>query len=298
MVFYGLLRKIAASWCGDDNETLQNDLLSGEGGIISAEPAKRVREMAQLAAADEALTELLATADPLVITVAVTSHPAMGPLLAGYLAKFGDRCLDELKLESATLHDDPLPLYRSVGEFARRLRSGAACQPLDEGAIRRSAEEKVRLTLSGKPLRRFIFSWVLSQTRARVRDRENLRFERTRLFGRVRRVFVEIGKRFHADGILDDGRDIFWLEKDEIFGFIEGTASSTNLRGLASLRKAEFEAWHNTKAPADRFETRGMVSHGQACRSMAGESIAPSRRYSQRNRLLSRSGARPGKGYH
>lgn len=275
MVFYGLLRKLTASWCGDDRETLQNDLLSGEGGIISAEPARRVREMAVVAAVDPELTELLATGDVASMNRGIAAHAELGPLYRAYLEKFGDRCLDELKLESATLHDDPLPLQRSIGEFARRITSSAAGKPLDESAIRQAAEERVNGALAGKPLKRLFFGWVLTQARSRVRDRENLRFERTRLFGRVRRIFVEMGKRFHADGILDDPRDIFWLEKDEIFGFVEGTASSTNLRGLAELRRREFEGWQTMEPPADRFDTRGMANHAQACRSTVAAPAVP-----------------------
>ena len=64
--------------------------------------------------------------------------------MRSYLAKFGDRCLDELKLESATLHDDPLPLQRSIGEFARRIQSGRQGQAVDESAVRRAAEDRVR----------------------------------------------------------------------------------------------------------------------------------------------------------
>lgn len=275
MVFYGLLRKLTASWCGDDLETLQNDLLSGEGGMISAEPARRVREMAGVAAQDAALTELLATGDITAIDRAIAAHAELEPLYRAYLEKFGDRCLDELKLESATLHDDPLPLQRSIGEFARRINSGGAVQPLDEAAIRRAAEERVKGALAGNLLKRMLFGWVLGQARSRVRDRENLRFERTRLFGRVRHIFVEMGRRFHADGILDDPRDIFWLEQDEIFGFVEGTASSTNLRGLAALRRSEFDGWQNWEQPADRFDTRGMASHAQTCRSTAAAPTTP-----------------------
>ncbi|ALC18016.1 pyruvate phosphate dikinase [Desulfuromonas soudanensis] len=267
MVFYGLLRKVMATWCGDGNETLQNDLLSGEGGIISAEPAKRVREMAEVVAEDEALTELLATGDVPRSHAASIAHPALGPLYQGYLARFGDRCLDELKLESATLLDDPSPLLCSVGEFARRIRSGRALAPFDETALRQVAQLKVRVALAGHPLRRILLTWILKQARARVRDRENLRFERTRLFGRVRRIFVELGKRFAADGILAEARDIFALEKEEIFGFVEGTASGTDLRGLAALRQAEFLRWQSAEPPSDRFDTRGMVNHAQTCRS-------------------------------
>jgi pyruvate,water dikinase len=100
-----------------------------------------------------------------------------------------------------------------------------------------------------------------------VRDRENLRFERTRVFGRVRRIFVEIGKRLWAVDALDSPRDIFWLELDEILGFIEGTTTCANLKGLAALRKAEFERYRSGAAPDRRFETRGIVHHGHLYRS-------------------------------
>jgi pyruvate,water dikinase len=101
---------------------------------------------------------------------------------------------------------------------------------------------------------------VLRQARTRIRDRENLRFERTRLFGRVRRIFLEFGRRFSSLGVLDSPRDIFHLEVEEILGFVEGTGTSTNLKGLAALRKFEYEGHRRSEPPPDRFETRGAVS--------------------------------------
>jgi pyruvate,water dikinase len=275
MVFFGLLQKVTATWCGDGKGTLQNDLLAGGGGIISAEPAKRVREMAEIAAGDQFLTQLLCSAERSSVERLLAGHPRLGPLLDAYLAKFGDRCLDELKLESPTLHDDPLPLFRSIGEFARRIGKGLAGQPPDEAAIRQAAEERVAEALRGRPVKALLFSWILRQARSRVRDRENLRFERTRLFGRVRRVFVELGKRFEAEGILDHHRDIFWLEKDDIFGLVDGTGTITDLRALAALRRAEFARWRESEAPADRFETRGMVGHAQSCSGRAASRLVP-----------------------
>ncbi len=59
MLFYGLLRRLCAAWCGDTAGTLQNDLVSGQGGIISAEPARRVRTLALLAAESPTLAETL-----------------------------------------------------------------------------------------------------------------------------------------------------------------------------------------------------------------------------------------------
>jgi pyruvate,water dikinase len=109
-----------------------------------------------------------------------------------------------------------------------------------------------------------LFGWVLRNTRSRVRDRENLRFERTRLFGRVRQIFLEIGRRFHALDLLEEPRDIFYLEIDEALGFIDGTTSTTNLKGLVALRKDEFARYRIIEPPADRFETRGIVHQGNA----------------------------------
>ena len=169
-------------------------------------------------------------------------------LLAAYLDQFGDRCLDELKLESATLADDPLPLFRSIGAMASRVSHEPATPPLfrPPAAVGRAGP---------------LFRLVLRHTRARVRDRENLRFERTRLFGRVRRIFIELGKRLHASGCLAEPRDIFFLELNEVIGFVDGTATTADLKGLVTIRRAEFERHRQMPAPADRFETRGMVLH-------------------------------------
>jgi pyruvate,water dikinase len=270
MIFYGLLGRLTRTWCGDPEGTLQNDLLCGEGGMISAEPAARVREMAALAARDPALVAALCDGTPEAARAAVGRIPAFRDLYNAYLDRFGDRCLEELKLESPTLHDDPLTLLRSVGQLARRLAADSAPPPASrEAEVRQRAEERVRSALRWRPLRHLLFAWVLRNARARVRDRENLRFERTRLFGRVRLILVELGRKFHALDLLDDPRDVFYLEVEECLGYVTGTSTTTDLRGLAALRKAEFDRYRRLPPPADRFETRGVVHQGNAFQGKA-----------------------------
>jgi pyruvate,water dikinase len=211
---------------------------------------------------------------------ALRARPALESAVAEYIAKFGDRCMEELKLESATLHDDPLPLLRAIGQYARSARPGAAHRPdAAEQQARQQAEARVRDALAGHPLRRLAFAWVLRHARARVRARENLRFERTRVFGRARQILLELGRRFAAVDGLDEARDVFYLELDEVLGYVEGWATTTDLKGLVAVRKAEFDAYRSQPAPADRFETRGLIYKGHAYQAeevrerVAGDSL-------------------------
>ncbi len=265
MFFHGLLRRVATAWVGDEQGALHNDLLCAEQGMISGEPAERVRRMAATVAASAPLVELLCSGSLVAIREAMRAHPGFDREYQAYLDRFGDRCMEELKLESPTLFDDPLPLLRSVGQYARNRRLEAGSTAADaEAGLRRAAEEKVRRALASRPLKRMLFAWILAAARARVRDRENLRFERTRVFGRARLIAVELGKRLAALDALDAPRDVFWLEVDEMLAFVEGRATTTNLKGLVALRKEAFERYQCEPAPADRFETRGVVYVGHS----------------------------------
>jgi pyruvate,water dikinase len=193
------------------------------------------------------------------------SYPEFQSAYESYIQKFGERCMNELKLESATLHEDPQMLLRAIGSLAK---DHATDEPSrhDSRAVdtdlRRQAEERVASTLARHPIRWLTFRWVLKNARARVCDRENLRFERTRAFGRVRNVVVELGRRLYGLNLIEDPRDVFYLELQEIFAFVEGTSTCTDLKNLVALRKQEFKRFSRMKPPGDRFETRGIVYQG------------------------------------
>ena len=271
MVFHGLLRRLCTAWLADDHGALANDLLCGERGLASEVPARCVREIATLAAADGALVPLLCESAQPQLEEALRARPAVRMALDAYIARFGERCIEELKLESPTLFDDPLPLYRAVGRCARM--PGAADGRLSARdrtapASRAAAEHRCRESLRWKPLRRVGFAWVLKRARTHVRDRENLRFERTRVFGRARQVVVELGKRLAAIGCIEVPRDVFFLEFDEVLAFAENRAATTDLKGLVAVRKAEWMSFRALPPPPERFETHGIVCRGNAFEAM------------------------------
>lgn len=257
MIFHGLLRALAQKWCG---EPLDNDLLCAQGGMISAEPARCIGELAQLAAAAPELRNELraAAADGGVTAARFAAWPRFEAGLRDYLGRFGDRCLEELKLETSTTVDDPRLLLVTVADLAERIASGqspARCESNDPAV---DAQQRVRRALRRHPLRRLVFTRVLRIARRLVRERENLRFERTRVFGHVRRIVLEMGRRLAAAGRIEAERDVFYLEIDELLGVIEGTATTTHLQELVDLRKRN-EQDYRAAAPAERFETHGAV---------------------------------------
>ncbi len=251
MIFFGTLRTLVAKWCPGASPALANELVCDLGDVISAEPVRRMRAMGQSIADRPALIATLRDAPVADAFAAACADPILGPALDRYLDEFGDRCLEELKLESPTLRDDPSTLLHSLAEIA--MRREAAPAPRDAPA----PEARLRAALRGGPLRGLIARFVLRQAIARVRERENLRFERTRLFGRIRRIVVAMGERLARDGRLDRPEDVFLLEIDELLGWVEGTATTGDLGGLARVRGAEMRAQQAMPAPPERFITRG-----------------------------------------
>jgi pyruvate,water dikinase len=264
MIFYGILRSLVTRWAHDSDATLQNGLLCDARGMISAEPARRIRELANLASGDRHFVKLLRDAPLPDIFARLPELPQFNSAYREYISKFGERCLEELKLESLTLHDDPLLLFRSVGRLADALVHGTGLSPApDVTSQRLAAEARVNELLSSHPLGRVVFRWVLGRTRARLRDRENLRFERTRLYARIRRIFLELGQRLAAQGSLREARDVFYLELDELLSLTQGNRSPTNFMAIVADRKTEFTQFQNEESPPNRFTTRGAAPAGR-----------------------------------
>jgi len=257
MIFHGLLRSLCAKWVKDGDD-LHNGLLAGEGGLLSAAPAidglnfaARIRDRTDwrvLFESDLSDDEVYASS---------AEVPELRAALDDYLETWGDRCADELKLEVPTLRHQP-------GLFIGTLRAYLAGPVVrtdhmghHEKQMRMDAERHASQSLSGWKAR--VFHWVLVRARRRVRDRENLRFLRTRIFGRVRDIFLSLGAHMHARRVIANPRDIFWLTLDEAFGWVRGTTVTTDLDALIRLRRTEYARFQKDPEPADRFHTWGPV---------------------------------------
>lgn len=232
MIFYGLLKKCLSKI--DTNGTLQNDLLTGETGIISTEPVKRIKQISNKICNGENVDEDIEY----------------------FIRKFGNRCIGELKLETITYKQDPTLLQFIINSYVKRGIIDLEKESAHEREIRHNAEKTVK-----QKIRNPLFGFILKNARLRVKNRENLRFERTRLFGLVREIFLEFGKNFAYENIIETKRDIFYLTKEEIFNYVRGTSVDIDFKTIIKNRKEEFKNFEN-KNPADRFSTYGIVYKG------------------------------------
>lgn len=229
MIFYGLLKKSLSKI--DPNGTLQNDLLTGETGIISTEPIKRIK----------------------LISNKICNGKNAEKDIEEFIQKFGNRCIGELKLETITYKQDPSLLKFIINSYVKQGIIDLEKEQIREQEIRQNAEKIVK-----EQIKNPFFSFILKNARLRVKNRENLRFERTRLFGLVREIFLELGKNFAYENIIENQRDIFYLTKEEIFNYVRGTSVDVDLKTLIKNRKIEFQDFE-IKHPADRFSTYGTV---------------------------------------
>ena len=246
------------------DENVFGGLMAGDMELESTAPVRSMLAMAEVVRRDPMLSQQLNE------TLTMSRDDFCGrrleelldneELVSGlrhHLEQFGDRSLEELKLESACFRDDPQSLLRLISTYAA---SDVDMEKLDEHRLKTKAKAVARLrgALRGRPLRRLLIGWTLSLARRSIRYRESSRLDRARAFGIVRAIFRSLGKNLADEGALNDPGDVFYLTVDEVLGFITGTSVNETLLGLVVQRKADRERYQSF-SPAERIRSQGTV---------------------------------------
>lgn len=116
------MRLLSIASAGDENGTLQNNLICGEGNIESTQPTRLLMELAAAIKADPELAHLFSTLPPqeLLSTVAASSKARhVAAAVQDYLNRYGFRCMNELKLEEPSLHETPEFIYQMLANYVR-----------------------------------------------------------------------------------------------------------------------------------------------------------------------------------
>lgn len=241
----GITGKLLERWVPDEGADLLSDLLCGDESNRSSEAVMSVLRLADAVRRDARLSAALhEDPDPGPELWEAVRDGAYGEAFRAavleHLDRYGDRGLQELKMEQPSLRRTPWVLLRMAGEYAATALDGRDLRAA-ELQVRAAAEERLTAALGARSPRLRLLCTLLAALRRSIGHRENSRYFRSELFGYSRAIFASLGENLHARGVLRDPGDAVHLSQDELFGWYDGSGVSGDLQALADARRAEYE---------------------------------------------------------
>lgn len=136
-------------------------------------------------------------------------------MLKSYIHDYGPRVINELKLETVTMIEEPALIFGLI-------REGLKNPPRETSSATKVEIPRKLQKLSAK-------------AKHFIQNRERLRLRRTYVFSVIRNIFLSCGKNLEKEGKIDSYRDVFYLTKNEVF------YGAADYRKLVSERKAQEE---------------------------------------------------------
>lgn len=220
--------------------------VAGPGADVeSAEPARAMAELAATVRADARLRALLETTAAEGIYDALVSggHDEFRARVDDYIDRYGYRSLDELKLETPDLREDPSALFVML------------LAALPEQPARRADDAQRYLDTHLRGWRRAVYERLRRKVSRCAGHRESLRFCRTRAFGMVKRTIRTMGRDLVQRNVIDEFADVFLLTLPELRQCYEG-GDTAGLAAVVAARRQQHAADTRLVAP-DRFVTHG-----------------------------------------
>ena len=207
-VHTGLLKHFLAKKY-DDADDKTNEFLSG---ITNIESLKPVRAMIDLAYSKKDLSE-----EEYIVR------------MNEYIKLYGDRNLEELKLESPTFRTNPELLAKKISEYCE---DSAKLEEIHKSIM---SDEKRDMKGESRVVRK-----LAAKCATGIANREISRLNRSRIFGMVREIVRSLGKNFCRDGYIENEKDIFYLTYDEMFKMVN---EPFDARERISQRRNEYRMY-------------------------------------------------------
>lgn len=182
-IFTGLLKsRLKKKY--KNHEEIANSYISGISNIESMKP---VKEMIRIAFEKDSMTQ--------------DEYRARAK---EYIDVYGDRCLEELKLETETFRTNPALFDKKISEFAQDKEN--LLPLLDE------QKQENGFEIKNDPLTKFLSKRCMLG----IGNREIQRLNRSRIYGMVREAVLRLGDIYSNKGYIEEKRDIFYLTLDEL----------------------------------------------------------------------------------
>ena len=237
-MFTGLLKSRFRKLKINNYEQVTNEYISGVTNIESMKPIRELVSIANVVIAENKRTTLAAlTTDDEVLEYLKTDG-VVEKMIANYINNYGDRAMEELKLESPTFRSSPILLIRRVLEYTSDEDKLAS---VTDSFSKSTPIETNNVIGKSNYLERKLVSFLSKQAVKGINNREISRLNRSRLYGMARTIFTSIAKNFKNEGSINEVSDIFYLTIEEIFSFIDG--KQIDLKEIISSRKHDYESY-------------------------------------------------------
>lgn len=231
MVLYGMLSEQVKKQNIDNGEGKISKIISKQGNVESVKQTTKLIEIVEKIKQDDNLKEKFKNTPSDKLIKLIDSDETIFVEIKEYLLEFGSRSMEELKLETITMNDNPIFLIDTIKEYLSiEINKEITKEKTDETIITKEFPFYKRL---------FIKS-LIRITKYFVKNRECLRLRRTYIYDVVRNIFNRIGINFKEDKIIKNERDIYYLEKKEIFNIINNIEEKDILKKI-EIRKKEYQ---------------------------------------------------------
>lgn len=236
------LEWLARRW-GKDARLAQT-LVSGLSGVHAAEMGPALQQIAQ-ALRQANLAGVVLENKPAMAWAAVQTLPDAAPVKAAFdhfLLEHGHRCPAEPEILLPRWVEAPEQVLALVAGYLQKVPGGTAVSPPSSQAAQQTVEQRLG------PIRRAIFRWVLRRAQAQVRRRDNSRHFMAKLELPRRQLFMDLGRRWAAQGLLAAAEDIFFLTHEEIGASVKGEEAA-DLSAKTAARRAAYDFWCDFQPP-------------------------------------------------
>lgn len=259
MIWFGISRRITEKYIPENADEVHNILVAQKGeNMVSVEPSKYMEKLGKLVKEDKSLQEEIKNIIKDENTAAeigrITENSEFNQVFAEYLEKFGDRTVHELKLESVTLRENPVFLLKMIYSLSMK-REAERHSARDITA----EQEKIYAGLKISRIKKVILKKSIAYAQKFIKIRENLRYERTKVYGITRKVVKQFGAHLKRQNLIEDSRDVFYMTVDELFGLLDASAIDTDIGEVIRIRKKQYEKYRSMPALPDRFLTKGFA---------------------------------------
>lgn len=202
-------------------------LISSVANLESVKPIKELARLTKIAIGNNELKNLKKINSHERALGYLKNDNAMSLKINEYIKLYGDRYLEELKLESQTYRTNPELLIAKIITYSKNIK--------DVNKLINSNSIKIPKHYNNVFLRKAILG---------IRNREISRLNRSRLYGMVRAIFNSIANNLASTGYIDNLYDINYLTVDEITEFIKN--NTLDLKKIIAIRKSEYNSYQKT----------------------------------------------------